>query len=156
MVDDAKNNSHPNTPPFEYNYIDDGIYVGTNQCCQTHFDEGLMTKEGISADISLEEARVDQPFGVDFYLWLPTKDSNPPNPDQLELGVTALEKLVAMGRKVYVHCKNGRGRAPTLVAAYLIRSKGMTAREAETFMKERRSTIHLEESQREALGSLSN
>ena len=37
---------------LDFNYIVDGIYIGTNQCCQTHFNEKL-TAEGISADISL-------------------------------------------------------------------------------------------------------
>jgi hypothetical protein len=31
-------------------------------------------KENIEADISLEEERVDAPFGVKFYVWIPIKD----------------------------------------------------------------------------------
>lgn len=134
---------------FDFNYITDGIFIGTNQCCQTHFDEQLV-KEGISADISLEQERVDAPFGVAFYLWLPVKNHEPPAPAQLAFGVAALEKLIALGQKVYVHCKNGHGRAPTLVAAYLIK-KGKTPAEAEALIKSQRPTIHLEVAQRQAL-----
>lgn len=134
---------------LDYNYIADGIYIGTNQCCQTHFDEQLK-KEGITADISLEEDRIDAPFGVDFYIWIPVKDHVAPAPDQLKFGVSALEKLVAMQKKIYVHCKNGHGRAPTLVAAYLIK-KGKTAKEAIAFIKSKRASIHLEEAQKQAL-----
>lgn len=143
------NNDHPQIKESEYNYITDGIYIGTNQCCQTHFDERLK-KEGITADISLEEDRLDAPFGVDFYIWIPVKNHTPPSPDQLEFGVSTLEKLVTMGKKIYVHCKNGHGRAPTLVSAYLVR-KGKSPEEAETFIKSKRPTIHLEEVQRSAL-----
>lgn len=50
---------------LDYDEITDGISIGTNQCCRAHFDERLR-QEGITADISLEEDRVDQPFGVEF------------------------------------------------------------------------------------------
>jgi protein-tyrosine phosphatase len=138
---------------LDFNYITDGIYIGTNQCCQTHFAENLI-EDGVSADISLEEERIDAPFGVDFYVWIPVKDHSAPTPDQLEFGVLALEKFVMMGKKVYVHCKNGHGRAPTLVAAYLIK-KGKTPEEAEAFIKIKRPPIHLEDVQREALRNFS-
>lgn len=134
---------------LDFNYIADGIYISTNQRCQTHFDENLI-KDGVSADISLEEERIDAPFGVEFYVWIPVKNHMPPAPDQLEFGVSALKKLVSMGKKVYVHCKNGHGRAPTLVAAYLVK-KGKTPEEAEAFVKTKRPSIHLEEIQRNAL-----
>lgn len=144
---------HSQIPILDYNYITDGIYIGTNQCCQTHFDEELK-QLGITADISLEEERLDAPFGVDFYIWIPVKNHAAPASDQLEFGVATLEKLVAMGKKIYVHCKNGHGRAPTLVAAYMIR-KGKSSEEAEAFIKPKRQTMHLEEVQREALRDFS-
>ena len=145
--------THAQTKELEYDYITDGIYIGTNQCCQTHFDEKLK-KEGITADVSLEEDRLDAPFGVDFYVWIPVKNHTPPSPDQLEFGVSTLKKFVQMGKKVYVHCKNGHGRAPTLVAAYLI-FKGKSPKEAEELVKSKRPTMHLEEVQREALQNFS-
>src|SRR6266481_945625 len=101
------NNTHG--PALDYDHIDEGVYVGTNQCCQVHFDQELAAK-GITADISLEEKHLDQPFGVEAYLWLPVKDHFSPSPDQLELGVAMLQKLAALQKKVYVHCKNGHGR----------------------------------------------
>lgn len=137
------------SPELEFSYIVDGIYVGNNLCCQTHFDERLK-RDGISADISLEEERLDEPKGVEFYLWLPVKNLSAPTQDQLDLGVANLQSLVTSGRKVYVHCRNGHGRAPTLVAAYLIK-KGLSAEEAIAFIKEKRPAVHLEESQIEAL-----
>ncbi len=138
---------------LDFNYIADGIYIGTNQCCQTHFDEQLK-KENIEADISLEENRIDAPFGVQFYVWIPVKNHMPPAPDQLEFGVSVLEKLVSMGKKVYAHCKNGHGRAPTLVAAYLVKH-GKSPKEAEALIKAKRPSMHLEEAQREAIRSFS-
>lgn len=140
---------HPQISVLEYDHITDGIYIGTNRCCEEHFDD-VLKKEGMTADISLEDTKLDQPFGVDFYLWMPVVNHTPPSPDQLDFGVSALEKLVSMGRKVYVHCQNGHGRAPTMVAAYFI-SKGMSPDEAESFVQSKRPTMHLEGGQREAL-----
>lgn len=141
--------SHPKTPIFEYDYISDGIYIGTNQCCQTHFDEKLI-KEGISADISLEEDRIDAPFGVDFYIWIPIKNHTAPTYEQFEFGVATLEKLVDMKKKVYVHCQNGHGRAPTMVVAYFIKN-GKSVDEAIEFIRSKRPSIHLEAVQKDAL-----
>lgn len=63
---------------FEHSKITKYIYIGTNMCCQqTYFNKNLL-KKGIKADISLEEVKIDQPFGVKFYLWLPTKDHKAP------------------------------------------------------------------------------
>jgi len=144
---------YPPHDKLDFNYIIDGIYIGTNQCCKTHFAE-VLKKKGIEADVSLEEERIDAPFGVAFYVWIPVKNHLPPAPDQMEFGVSTLEKLVSMNKKIYVHCKNGHGRAPTLVAAYLIK-KGKTPKEAEAFIKTKRPSIHLEEVQREALQNFS-
>ena len=143
------NLEHPQIKTLEYDYIADGIYIGTNQCCQTHFAEKLK-QEGIEADISLEEERVDAPFGVQFYAWIPIKNHTAPTSEQLDFGVATIEKLVSMKKKIYVHCQNGHGRAPTLVAAYLVK-KGKTVDETIDFIKNKRPTIHLEKVQKIAL-----
>jgi protein-tyrosine phosphatase len=141
--------SHDETRPLDYNAITDEIFIGTNQCCQTHFDE-LLLEKGITTDISLEKERIDAPFGVAYYAWIPVEDHTPPHMDQFQFGVQVLESIIKQGRKVYVHCKNGHGRAPTLVAAYLI-STGKTPEEAVAFIKDKRSSIHLEDVQKKAL-----
>lgn len=141
--------NHSPLKNIDYNLISDGIYIGTNQCCLLHFDEQLKN-DGIEADISLEEESVDASLGVKFYLWIPVKNHTAPGQDQLDVGIAVLEKLVSLGRKVYVHCKNGHGRAPTLVAAYFIKH-GKTINEAIELIKKKRSSIHLEDIQKKAL-----
>lgn len=138
-------------PPliFEYSKITDYIYIGTNMCCQGHFKSSLI-KKGIKADISLEEKKLDQPFGVDYYLWLPTKDHKAPTSKQLKLAVSFLKELKKQKVRCYVHCQRGHGRAPTLVAAFLI-SEGMKVEEAVNFIKKRRGTIHPNKKQISAL-----
>ena len=82
------------------------------------------------------------------------KNHAAPKTDQLEFGVSILEKFVSMQRRAYVHCKNGHGRAPTLVAAYLVKN-GKSPEEAEALIKARRPSMHLEEVQREAIRNFS-
>lgn len=140
---------HKQGGPLDYNYITDGIYIGTNQCCAMGLAE-VLKKEGITADISLEDVRLDHPFGVAMYAWIPTSDMTPPTQDQLSFGVKSLIEIVRQKRKVYVHCKNGHGRASTLVAAYLI-SRGKLVDEAIETIKKGRPAIHLQDNQRKAL-----
>jgi protein-tyrosine phosphatase len=140
---------HKPGEPLEYNYITDGIYIGTNQCCTSGLAE-VLKKENVTADISLEEIRLDQPFGVEIYIWIPTPDHNPPTQDQLSFGAESLEKLVSQKRKIYVHCKNGHGRTSTLISAYLI-NKGYNPKEALEIIKKGRPGAHLQDSQKEAL-----
>ncbi|MCH7529610.1 dual specificity protein phosphatase family protein [Patescibacteria group bacterium] len=134
---------------FEYNQITDEIFIGTNACCGTHFSKELLEKR-ITADMSLEKERVDQPFGVEFFFWLPTADEHSPNEDQFTVGVAILEQCVALKRKVYVHCKHGHGRAPTMVAAYFV-AQGDTVEEAIGKIKKKRPVVHLNEEQVESL-----
>lgn len=140
---------HPEIGKLEYNQITKHVYIGTNACYRPHFDRELL-KKGVEADISLEEEKLDTPYGVRFFLWLPVKNHTAPLQEQLDFGVAALEKLAAMKKKIYVHCQNGHGRAPTLVAAYLIK-KGKTVRQAIEFIKSKRPAIHLDKVQLESL-----
>lgn len=137
---------------FDYSRILDWLYVGTNACCQMHFEKELIEK-GVRADISLEQERLDDPTGVEFFLWLPTTDHTPPSMDQLEMGVQSLKHFYENAIPCYAHCKNGHGRAPTLIAAFLMNVKGLTADESIAFLKERRPSIHLDEVQIAALAA---
>lgn len=138
--------THPDNMTLDYNHIVDGIYAGNNQCCL-----GMLTKvfkdEKISADMSLEAERIDQPFGIEIYTWIPTVDHSIPTIDQLNLGVSVLEKLVSQNKKVYVHCKNGHGRTSTFISAYLMKKNNMTQEEAFDFIKAKRPGAHMSESQ---------
>lgn len=134
---------------FEYSKITQHIYIGTNKCCETHFKSKLL-KKGIEADISLEGEKQDNPFGVKFYLWLPTLDHHPPTQSQLETGASFIETLIKNNIKIYIHCQRGHGRAVALTAAYLIK-KGMTPKEAITLIKKRRPAIHPNAQQIKAL-----
>ena len=136
---------------FEYSKITGYIYIGTNMCYQQiYFNKNLIKKKKVKVDISLEKKKVDHPGGVEYYIWLPTKDHRAPTLKQLKVGVAFLRELKKQKIKSYVHCEKGHGRAPTLVAAFLI-SEGMKVEEAIKFIKKKRKSIHLNKFQKQAL-----
>lgn len=137
----------------DYSVIDKFIIVGSNLCkgnvCPIHATE--FKKLNICVEINLDNERKEIPPEVDGYTWLPVIDGYPPSPIQFEIGASIIDKAVSRGKRVYVHCKNGHGRSPTLVAAYLILYQGMSPDEAEAHIKRKRSEIHIEANQKEAL-----
>jgi dual specificity MAP kinase phosphatase len=54
------------------------------------------------------------------YLHLPIKDAHPPELAQIESMVDWINSEILKGRKVYMHCAAGVGRAPTMAIAYLV------------------------------------
>ncbi len=62
-----------------------------------------------------------------------------------------MHEMIKDGKKVYVHCRNGHGRSPTLVAAYLIRFEKKSLQEAEKLILKTRPEVHIEDSQHKAL-----
>ncbi len=137
---------------FDYDQISDSIFLGTNMCCQFGFEKELLVK-GVRADISLEKERIDAPVGVDYFLWLPTEDGDPPSPDSIALGVQTLEFFEQKKISVYIHCKNGHGRGPTLLAAYYIK-QGVSVDKALSLIQSKRPSVHLTESQLNVLKNL--
>lgn len=63
------------------------------------------------------------------YLHLPTVDNTAPTLEALLVGVKFIAEEVAKGGTVYIHCWEGLGRGPTMIAAYLV-STGLTPSEA--------------------------
>lgn len=143
---------------MEFSKITDNIYIGSNLCvgptCPIHSVE--FKKLGICGEVNLEVERDEHPTpGVDTYVWLPVKDEAAPTMDQLMIGTAAMKQMIELGNIVYVHCKNGHGRAPTLVAAYFVRYQGMTPEQAVQCIAEKRKEIHLTESQKKMLEDFS-
>lgn len=132
--------------------ITDSVYVGTNACCQVHYTRMLLDK-GVAHDLSLEGERVDAPYGVESYLWLPTPDHTAPTRRTLDLGIAYIGEILRNGGKVFIHCMNGHGRAPTMAAAWFI-SQGKSVEDAIATVRRGRKEIHIEPAQMEALKQL--
>lgn len=96
---------------------------------------------GVEAIVDLREEACDDRAllarqGIDL-LHLPTPDMQSPSQDTLDRGVEWVLAQQATGRKVFIHCMHGAGRAPTLGAAVLVAS-GYTAVDAMRLIRARR------------------
>lgn len=120
-----------------------------------HADE--FKKLGVCVEINLSaEAKEYPPDDIDIYSWIPVVDGYAPTKNQLAIGTVLINEAVENGKTVFVHCKNGHGRSPTLVAAYLIRYQNMVVDEAISLIKEKRPEVHFEKTQRNVLEALSS
>lgn len=146
----GRNDSHET----DYSEIDKYIVIGSNLCegnvCPVHGPE--FKKLNICVEINLDDERKEIPPDViESYTWMPVVDGYPPDKTQLDLGTSIIHEAIKNNKRVYVHCRNGHGRSPTLVAAYLMKYKNMSSNEAQMYIKKKRPEIHIEESQKKAL-----
>lgn len=75
------------------------------------------------------------------YLHLPTVDNTPPPIEVLTQGADFIDAEIKNGGKVYVHCRQGLGRGPTMAMAYLIKL-GMTYEGAYNMIRQVRIFIN--------------
>lgn len=72
-----------------------------------------------------------------------TPDYRPVKGDLIDKGADFIHQEIRAGRNVYVHCKSGKGRSATMVAAYLIKYRGFSADEAVMLIKSQRSQVSI-------------
>jgi protein tyrosine phosphatase len=131
---------------LSYHQIDEFLYAGNNMCCQTHFKSELLSK-GISADISLELERLDNPEGVKYFFWLPWEDKTPPTEELVKIAMGVMKNLRDKKIKTYVHCRNGHGRTSTFLSIYFMHFYGLNADKALKKVLETRPSAHWNDEQ---------
>ncbi len=126
---------------MKYSQITPNVYVGP-QYSQT--GKRKLVQMGINGSVNLRIEFDDSAHDLDLkeYCYLPTVDETPPTLEQLNKGVAFIEQIMHKGGKVYIHCRGGMGRAPTMAAAYFI-SCGYTLDEAIGLIKEVRPFINI-------------
>lgn len=140
---------------FDFSKITSQIYIGSDLCgggvCFVHGEE--FRKLGVSFEVNLSQENNElPPKEIEIgYAWLPVTDGYAPTQEQLTMGTCLIDTVINMGKVVYVHCRNGHGRSPTLVAAYLMRFGGYKMEDAINFVKEKRPEVHIEAVQIDAL-----
>lgn len=75
-------------------------------------------------------------------LHLPTPDFTAPDMHAVHSGVDFIARFAEQGRRVYCHCKAGRGRSATIALAWLIHSQGLTPVDAEQHLIQRRPQVN--------------
>lgn len=115
----------------QYSHVGPYLYVGGQYraSAKRYFD-----RLGIKAIVNLRRQRFPRSIEGIEILHVPTQDWQPPTLDSLKQGIRFIDLHIAKKQAVYVHCRLGEGRGPTMAAAYLI-SKGMTVDEAVAHIK---------------------
>lgn len=125
------------------------VYLGPQY---GRFGKRSLARAGVTASISMRAEFDDSLRGLEMtdYSYLPTLDNTAPSIEHLKEGVAFIEGIIAREGVVYVHCGSGVGRAPTMVAAYLI-AQGQTTDEAIDHIQSVRPFIRILPSQVERL-----
>ncbi len=91
----------------------------------------VLEAAGVRAIVSLTETPADELVGEKRFdlLHLPVVDMSAPTNKQIEEFVGFVERKVAEGKSVGVHCMAGLGRTGTMIACLLV-SRGLEADEA--------------------------
>ncbi|KAG7382163.1 Phosphatidylglycerophosphatase and protein-tyrosine phosphatase 1 [Phytophthora boehmeriae] len=80
-------------------------------------------------------------------LRLPTVDHSEPSLAALEAAVAFIRTQKERGVRVYVHCKGGTGRSAAVALCWLVANRGMTPKEAQEYLSEKRhvrKTLYLQ------------
>jgi dual specificity MAP kinase phosphatase len=83
-------------------------------------------------------------------LHLPTADRHAPTLEALERGIEFVERQLEKNGAVYIHCRQGEGRGPTMGAAYLIHT-GQSVDEAISTIRDTRPFLIITGEQRRQL-----
>jgi protein-tyrosine phosphatase len=99
---------------------------------------------GIRAVLSLQAERIDSFQGPspESTLRVAVEDFHPPTMDQLQQAVAFIQAAHAKDLPVFIHCHAGVGRAPLTASAYLM-TRGLSAHEALTYIKQARPIVRL-------------
>ena len=103
-------------------------------------------RQGIGAILTLTENPLPQKFYIDLnYLHLPIYNFHTPSMQELICGVNFITSNLKNNIYTFTHCLAGRGRAGTIIAAYLI-SIGYSYKEAlKTIRKIRKGAVETTE-----------
>jgi protein-tyrosine phosphatase len=101
-----------------------------------------LKKLGITAIVNMRKLPMQNQLVLTNFklLQLPTSDLHAPTLDHLREGVKFIDKEIKNGGSVYVHCRYGEGRGPSMAISYLMYI-GMTLDEAIAYVRKVRPFI---------------
>eukprot|EP01039_Chlorochromonas_danica_P005029 gene5030-5521_t len=137
-----------------FSVVDDNLLLGAIPLKDDRHDEQL-SKLGVKLILSVvepfeieTETLMGRPvlpsewkaLGID-HIVLSSQDFLPPSHDVLDRGAEVLDRYLANGHRVYVHCKSGRGRSASVIAAYLFKYQKIDMTIAQVQLKSRRNVV---------------
>lgn len=136
-------------PLAKYSQITPQIYVGPQI---RKIGKQKLELWGINSSVNMriEYDDVAHNVALAHHCHLPTDDGCAPTLTQIQTGVDFIRQRVAAGNKVYIHCRSGIGRAPTMAIAYSI-SQGYSLSEAMKLIEKTRPFIQITPQQMEQL-----
>lgn len=142
---------------FEFNKITDGIYLGAMPLNNKGYFQKLLNLESKNKKLSIlsMQEKWELERSVPFVskvneaqlgennvtrLIIEGKDHELLTVEKIKQGIKFIQEQIKLGRKVYVHCKGGKGRSATVLACYLMVEKNLTPDQACAFIKDKRKT----------------
>ena len=115
-------------PTRRFSQFSDSLFLGGQY---NRRGAGRLRQRGITSAVNMRGEYDEQKHGyaLEHYCYLPTVDNHAPTLEDLRKGAQFIQQELDAGRRVYVHCWEGVGRAPTMLAAYLV-STGIKPSEA--------------------------
>lgn len=136
-------------PMARYSRITDDLWVGEQYGPR---GKRMLAEAGVTATVNMRIEFDDAAHGLtlDHHCHLPTVDDTAPTLEALQQGVAFITAMHQQGRKVYIHCAGGIGRATTMAMAYLMH-RGSSYEEALALIKQTRPFVRLQPSQAQQL-----
>jgi len=124
-------------PTHNYDFITPSIAVGSE-----FFTEEIPLLKTLAFDTVVDvrtESFDDTPtlteYGINYHR-IPAPDCTGFTIEQYKSGTQWIDDKVRTGSRIYMHCKSGLGRSPTMMIAYLIK-KGSSLEDAYKFVCKR-------------------
>ena len=125
-----------------WDQVEDGVWLGVMPQANDADDLHKLGVRGVVNTCEEAEGPTDRYGELDIQqIRIPTVDFTEPSLKDIELAIEFIDQCRSNSAAVYVHCKSGRGRSPTVVLCWLMRFHNLGPVEAHEILKQRRPQV---------------